>query len=740
MYIKKFCITAAMCFVACLTGISNVEAQSNSVVSTSWTGTDPLSIVSSTSGSDQNTVYLYNVGKKLWLGRGGRWGTEAILSEVAQEFTMSGSFSSGYKLKSSLQVEDGGSASFLTMADGSSKNIPNDWLNYYLDHNLDGGLSVVYFLPVSTTDGTNTYSIYSMSSNYPSRVSRNKPYYMAAAHNTGSSDDSGLSDYINAFLKNSLPTDKSDQWILVTRAEYKDKFQKANASQAQPVPGTFLMRDNDFARNDNEVTNWKCVFNGTEHNLYNGVTTSTSVSTDKNTYQHTPTDATNLYTYYVGNGYGNDNNQMQHGGKWTANIHGASGEVHQTLDGIFREGWYQVRCHAFTTGASGTAHLFASVDGATQKTTKFTEYAEDNILTLASAPTSYVNAYSVVNGSQIIDGATSYPYTASVLVYVSSKSSGMQNLKLGIKVSGAAKNAWTCFDSFQIYYLGSTANEVVLDETRTSVDYMNEQNTDKARNSKSTVYLHRSLNAGKWNSLVLPFSMNENQIQTVFGSGTIVSAFRGATDASHPNRLYFAETKAIEAGKLYIIKPSKGEDANQPEVTATVNSDNIKLSKGSSYYTIPQVNYGQTGVYQASVSGDKGSEAYKGPQLQFVGTYVSDSDDGEASIPANSYVLKGGTSETAGLWYYRTVKTKTKGFRGWLQQVSGNAKSTEFCINGIVDETTAIDDIEVSAPAVTVRRRGVYTLSGQRVREAGTQLTGLPDGIYIVDGRKVVVR
>lgn len=124
--------------------------------------------------------------------------------------------------------------------------------------------------------------------------------------------------------------------------------------------------------------------------------------------------------------------------------------------------------------------------------------------------------------------------------------------------------------------------------------------------------------------------------------------------------------------------------------------------------------------------------------MQFVGTYVS--DGGEASIPANSYVLKGGTSETAGLWYYRTVKTKTKGFRGWLQQVSGNAKSTEFCINGIVDETTAIDDIEVSAPAVTVRRRGVYTLSGQRVREAGTQLTGLPDGIYIVDGRKVVVR
>ncbi len=720
------------------TDISTAEAQSNSILSTEWAGSDPADVAKATPGSDGNTVFIYNVGKKLWLGRGGRWGTEAVLSEVAQEFTLSSS-GDGYKLKSTMRLEGQGAdqSSFLTMTNGTKNVSTYDWLNYFLDHD-HATLSVVNFSQVTTTDGSKVYRMYiknPTTSNYVSRAN----YYIVGSRNTNSSDPEGHTDYINGFLEAELPQDKSDEWVLVTWQEYKEKFEAANASEAQPVPGTFLIRDNDFSRNNLDVTYWKCVFNGADHNLYNGVTTKGINTSNPNTYKHDPSDGTR-YTYYVGNGQSNNEEQQTVGGKWTGNILGDQGKVHQKLDGIFRVGWYQVRCHAFTTGAAGTAKLYASVDGNYKKTTKFTEYAEDNLLTLSDdnvpVPPTYLDAYDVVNTSHIVDGQTTYPYTASVLVYVQKNGDTMQSMDFGIKVEDAGAGSWTSFDNFQIYYLGTTVNEIVLDEERTSVDYMNKQNTEKAHNEKSTVYLHRSLNAGKWNSLVLPFAMNENQIQSIFGARTIVSAFRGATDESHPNRMYFDETKTIEPGSLYIIKPTKGEDSGQPTVSASADP-NITLT-GGSYYTIPQVSYGQANDFTAEVTGKSGPETCTDGQVQFVGTYVSDGST--ASIPANSYVLKGGSSKTAGLWYYRTVKTRTKGFRGWLQQqAQSGAKHVEFCINGVVDETTGIEGISADAPVPVKAARGVYNLNGQLLRTGSDSLEGLPHGIYIVNGRKVVV-
>lgn len=721
----------------------------NSLISTSWTGSEPSTIANETQGSDGNTVYLYNVGKKLWLGRGGRWGTEAVLSEVAQEFTLSGSDAKGYKFKTSMRLQGGSSTanSYFTMTNGTNDVSTYDYATYFLDQSHTT-LSTVKFEDVPSND-SHVYRMYiTNTTKSQEHMSKGDDYYVVASRNTASSDPDGRNDYINGFLKNSWPDDKSDQWILVTKKEYKEKFQNADASTAQPVPGTFLMRDNDFARNDMEITKWECAFDGNnDYKLYNGVTTKSLNASNMDSYEHSPADATtgNGYVYYVGNGYANMSTQTgkvseqaTYGDKWTANIHGAEGKVHQTLDGIFREGWYQVRCHAFTTGALGTAKIYASVDGATKKKTKYTEYAEDNVLTLQTAPSTYSDANDVVNSSREVDGRTTYPYTASVLVYVDKKNDTMQPIDFGIKVKDAEDNAWTCFDDFQIYYLGTTPNEIVLDEERTDILYMNTQNNDKARSGKSTVYLHRSLNAGKWNSLLLPFTMNENQIQSIFGSGTIVSAFRGATDESHPNRMYFEETKAIEAGKLYIIKPSKGEDSGLPRVSASADPDNIYLADGK-YYTIPQVSYGQATDFKAEVTGETGSETYNEGTVQFEGTYISHGS--EPYIPENSYVLNGNNKGgTAGLWYYRTVKTKTKGFRGWLHVLnSSKANSVDFSINGVVDEATSIEGITTDAPVAKKNAKGVFNLNGQLLRADSCSLEGLPHGIYIVNGRKYVV-
>ena len=127
-------------------------------------------------------------------------------------------------------------------------------------------------------------------------------------------------------------------------------------------------------------------------------------------------------------------------------------------------------------------------------------------------------------------------------------------------------------------------------------------------------------------------------------------------------------------------------------------------------------------------------------QVQFVGTYVKCFDTN--NIPANSYVLNGNNvGGTAGLWYYRTVPTNTKGFRGWLQSVKGQAsKVFEYEIEGVVEQVngnaTAIDGIE----GAQQHSANIYNLNGQLVRQCATSTEGLPSGLYIVGGKKLVVK
>ena len=493
------------------------------------------------------------------------------------------------------------------------------------------------------------------------------------------------------------------------------------------------------------------------------------------------------YTYYLGNGYsitGGDtknletgetgekyNFQEPYGGAWTANIHGAKGSVVQTIDGgkLVKEGWYRVSCLGFTTTTKGIARLFAAAgmgnntsgSGATAQSRKF---ATDDLARIDAAkqPKTYVAA------STLLDGSTEGVYDASVMVYVGDNSAGnKETLLFGIEVGGADDptqdadaTAWTCFDNFKIEYLGIPKNTLILDEDQTDAGYIKAQTPSLENNAtlqKSEVYLHRTMNPGKWNSLVLPINLNVGQVMHIFGSQVRVSEFKGAYDKDHPQRIIFEPIKAnqndpdaiaIEAGKLYLVKPTAdhGMPTNQEEKTLTYNG---KTTKFTSYYRIVGVTFKRQNdiaddAYSGRVMGTEGNESWgesNAPQVQFVGTYVKCFD--KDRIPVNSYVLNGNNQGgTAGLWYYRTVETKTKGFRGWLETIGDRPSKggLEYEIEGVVDQVngdaTAIEGIEAEQQHNT----NIYNLNGQLVRQGATSTEGLPSGLYIVGGKKVVVK
>lgn len=789
-----------------------------------WTGTTP-------SAANGKIVYLYNVGTKQFLGKGGRWGTEATMNVEGVPFRLA--YGSGtFTLTSQVKLQGGSSTGKLTLMDG--KNSVHDKGNYFVDQN---GSS---FTATEQGDG---YVITSKATTSTSTM-YGKTYKVVAL-------GANQKAYAKLSTEAWVQGDSTDYatWIIVTEDQRKAAFQTVNDAHVNAVNATFLMSDFDFARNDNSCSAWKTGATATETatgtlsysgnkqckpedaypktttvytytytsthatNRWGGEHTSTFETTEnleeevimdcklgghglgtslKVTYTRddsktvASTTTTEGYTYYLGNGYDEteykdgetdpntgetmtvgENRQQSYGGAWTANIHGARGSVVQTIPAknMIKEGWYRISCVGFTTTTKGIARLFAASgkgnnttgSGATASTEKFA-IANLHRIDAASRPATYVAA------SKLLDTPNVNTFDASVKVYVSPTNEAetpYETLSFGIQVGSAADptqdadaDAWTCFDNFKIEYLGTPPNVLILDEDQTNGAYINAQAQDDDKTlQKSVVYLHRTMNTDKWNSLVLPISLTVGQVKSIFGDQVHISEFYGARE-DHPQRIVFDPIKAdrndpdaiaIEAGKLYLVKPTADGGMPQEQPEKTFNKDGYNISV-KDYYTIVGVTFKQKKDvkdinYSARVEGTKGSEEYgTAQQVQFVGTYVKCFDTN--NIPANSYVLNGNNKGgTAGLWYYRTVETKTKGFRGWLQSVNGQAsKVFEYEIEGVVEQVngnaTAIDGIE----AEQQHSANIYNLNGQLVRQGATSTEGLPSGLYIVGGKKVVVK
>ena len=800
---------------------------------------------SSPEAANGQIVYLYNVGTKQYLGKGGCWGTEATMNVGGEPFTLT--YTSGTKtftLTAKVKQEGGSEGGKLTLMDGTTSTSQHDKFRYFVDGNVTAAANHTFTATGSVEEG---YTLSITSASGTGSTMAGKTFYLFAEAAYG---------HVSPRLKTTtstmlgIPTDSTDysKWIIVTEQQRKAAFYSVNNAHEAAVNATFLMSDFDFARNDKSCENWKTGATATGTNTGklsftdNKVckptdaipsTTYVYTYTSKHDYQysiisslrsHTSTITTNVdhgdtwvrecqessehetgytttvsytktktekvvegYTYYLGNGYNettyksgttdpntgetltkDENRQLPYGGAWTANIHGARGTVVQTIptENMIKEGWYRISCLGFTTTTKGIARLFAAsgkgnISGSTAQSRKFAT-ADLARIDAAKQPATYVAA------SQLLDGSTEGAYDASVMVYVSTTNdleTRFETLSFGIQVGSAADptqdadaTAWTCFDNFRIEYLGTPPNKLILDEDQTDAGYIKAQAPEMDENAtlqKSEVYLHRTMNPGKWNSLVLPINLNVGQVMRMFGNQVRVSEFKGAIDANHPQRIIFEPIKAnqtdpdaiaIEAGKLYLVKPTADGGMPEDQEVKTFKNGRYDISV-KDYYTIAGVTFKKKSDiadddYSGRVMGTTGNEEYGTNQkVQFVGTYVKCFDNDR--IPVNSYVLNGNNQGgTAGLWYYRTVETKTKGFRGWLQTPANSqtSKGFEYEIEGVVDQVngdvTAIEGIE----AAQQHNANIYNLNGQLVRQGATSTEGLPSGLYIVGGKKVVVK
>lgn len=236
----------------------------------------------------------------------------------------------------------------------------------------------------------------------------------------------------------------------------------------------------------------------------------------------------------------------------------------------------------------------------------------------------------------------------------------------------------------------------------------------------ATAKVNRKMTAGVWTTCVLPFSLNKQQVDAIFGK----TYDRETPDGTQI--LYFDRvegTKAIfvrhaynniVAGKPFLIKPAKEVTSiNTAEVTAYpyVTIENAKPAEWCS---------GNGYVWMSSYSNDL--------EVKAGDCFISNND--------GSFKNFVGTPGTL------------KGFRGYLKHIGTNGVSEAKKLtvgmgsNVTSDETSAIDGIlidgDMPADSVTAADGKVYNLNGQVVATSYRQFQALPDGVYVVNGKKVV--
>lgn len=207
----------------------------------------------------------------------------------------------------------------------------------------------------------------------------------------------------------------------------------------------------------------------------------------------------------------------------------------------------------------------------------------------------------------------------------------------------------------------------------------------------ATVSLIRTLDNTDWNTFCVPFDITEEQITEVFGEGTKITDFTSADETK--NVMNFTTVTSIKAGEPYLIKPGKEKVENPTFNNVTIVGGEPK--------TITYGGYSFVGVYSPYAMKTDGTEV-------FIGT------GGKLFVPAET-------------------TNKIKGMRAYIRlSNAAQGKMSTISIDG--EGTTGISITEKN----DMKDNGnVYNINGQLV---GKSTTGLKSGIYIVNGKKVIIK
>lgn len=583
------------------------------------------------------------------------------------------------------------------------------------------------------------------------------------------------------------PEYKNQEWKVITKNEYYLLFNTAPAYMKSPVDASFLLTCPDFRINDTDAAKWEI---GGE-NLPDDVKSHVYFG-DKKMYK----------TYnIIGNTQDKDwtgrteDHQQKYGQYFYCYTKGLRGfNIYQDVK-VHKGGWYLLRCNGFSTANSSEniatnkkplANLFITVLGADGKPNeKIYSAATLDGISQADAET-LGNTY---EGAGIGHAFFEGKYENQVQICLDKALDGNEisdknpvTLRIGFYVDptpdgkpAVAKDELTAVDEFKLLYAGPRRNpELILDEESTDLRYLT-MATDEYKNS--VLHLNRKLNDNMWNSLILPVDLTWGQMKRTFGDAVKVAKLAALTE----NSVQFVTVEPkndddvmVTAFEPYIVYPpytqvksapytvehfytKEGEDNSEwlgkDYHPSTDKTNRLTKTIEKDHYDITMVSLDRKKLTEhmdpktwVSTKTFSGSDT-PGTTMVCKGTLAKTYDndgiiDGRDDLNGDFFMYKGNLIQVpSGAKDGEPYQYGLKAFRCWFELSSPSASTVSLMIDGVEDSATSIDDIHTDADHTSYKRgiEGVFNMNGQMVRRDNS-LEGLPKGMYVVNGKKVIIK
>lgn len=681
-------------------------------------------------------VYLYNVTNKKFVHGGGEFGAQAVLSDRGIRFKVTKATDGKYRLESAIYnpSHEGGYLGVDIYNPGDIRNT----LKTYIDRGTVDS-------DISFTSVAGRKNIYQLSFSGDRLRTYWYSYYPG---------DDGVG-YVH------VSTRTRDEWCLIKRDDYNTIL--ANVAQQGRYNITGLIGNSRFLRNVSDADHrfWKV----------------TGLDYDNDDY--CTTIDPQLGAIKEGEvGFQNNNDYARAYGAFGCLEIGAVNaseespvEFYQEITGL-KPGLYMVEAQAF-------------FDKNDYKTYKNGAYNEDNT-------TDASNAYLFANGEETLipvlnsgDQTTFENYTTTlkdaldennniyfrrnvaaayflaqrdafepdesyhrVRVYVNVTADEGQKtgtLKLGVNKKGTEGRVYV--DNFGLYYIGQ--NAIGLDAYQRDVNEVDKNTyfqpypfhlSRKFVLSKKDP-INPENDEWNWNAITLPCDVTGSQIIETFGDDAKLCKLEGVNPQNKDQILFSTvnlfdnyDTPAIVHGECYLICVTKDPVvAENVSHTFTVKKEGAPAEESydvtfpyGNIYTINGVSC-PDGISMVTPEQNYKTVTTSTGTLKY--TYFYHRPD---NAPAGSYVMSGGnmyhipnawTGLLGTCWYITDMGTSSN---SKVMAIEGEGGTTD--INGIVTEVPGDKTME-----------GVYNINGQKVAD-GTSLEGLPKGIYIVNGKKHVVK
>lgn len=648
-------------------------------------------------------------------------------------------------------------------------------------------------------DAKNTFRIYTYrcsTSGYKSST-KYENYYLSAASSVVDVDKN-----CGAFLTTDKDySEDGSQWRIFSYEQLYN-LQKSSIGFKSSLDLSFKLECPGFNRDNGKLDNWNTAVykDGAIGSFRFGLEKhyKTDPSHGLNDYKGSVTS----YTFNRIEYKSMDDYQTHLGKYYCADIKNTRGAVYQVVH-VDYGGSYVIECKAYsnTNKAKLFAVLLKETQEGTKNYKEIVDGSLRETVVMQTANMSQTEQTNLHISEQNMDYAGkefygSHKYFNSVLVQVPE---GGGNICFGVRVGSVAENEnvakdgeWTVFDDFRLLYAGSnTSHDLILDEDKDNLNYLLD-----CSETYEDVVLHLNKksfnkNINKWNTIVLPVDLNKDQFTQAFGANARLAVLTKLTR----NQIQFETVKiadkknnevVLAAYVPYIIYPTKDlEKEKTPAYTATLTKTGAgteggvhKVTIAENHIDIPNVSLKRNdqnkndlfGLIKDTWSLDlnhvklanktEASEIVTDGTLAAYGTFartfgdiMKNDEQTSFSITNKENPIIEGRDNLKGCYFFHKGKMvyageKVRGLRGfsvWFKPVSTSTQgvaSSKFILDGI-DYTTDVERImatEDSSIDSKFAKLGVFNLNGQLVRSGSTDVSDLPSGIYIVNGKKVFVK